>query len=218
MLTCSIRTGHKIIDFARSNLHVVGYSIPVNRKMSLSELQKHLYSLPAQPDAIPYVTSYYQERWGFCITHRQRELITEEGEYTVVIDSELKDGHLTYAELCIPGERADEILFRPMFAIPRWLTTSSPAQLSPLFWPSGCSRENRKYSYRIVFVPETIGSITYLSRNLKEMQRLVVAGYNVTCVGDERAYSYLPSRQEDSLSDRVALHVLRHLHSGICAL
>jgi aminopeptidase-like protein len=206
--------GNKIIDFARSNLHVVGYSIPVELKMSLSELQEHLYSLPDQPDAIPYVTSYYQERWGFCITHRQREMITKEGEYTVMIDSELKDGYLTYAELCIPGERSDETFISTYVCHPSMANNELSGPTVTTFLAKWLLSKKRKYSYRIVFVPETIGSITYLSRNLEEMQRRVVAGYNVTCVGDERAYSYLPSRQEDSLADRVALHVLKHLHSG----
>ena len=204
--------GNKIIDFAKSNLHLVGYSIPVKLKVQLSELQGHLYSLPDQPDAIPYITSYYQERWGFCVTHRQRKMITKEGEYTVVIDSELKDGHLTYAELLIPGERKDEIFFSTYVCHPSMANNELSGPTVTTFLAKWLLSQERKYSYRIVFIPETIGSITYLSRNLDEMQCRVIAGYNVTCVGDDRSYSFLPSRQEDSLSDRTALHVLKHLH------
>ena len=203
---------NKIIDFAKSNLHLVGYSIPVKLKVSLSELQEHLYSLPDQPDAIPYITSYYQERWGFCVTHRQRKMITKEGEYTVVIDSELKDGHLTYAELLIPGERKDEIFFSTYVCHPSMANNELSGPTVTTFLAKWLLSQERKYSYRIVFIPETIGSITYLSFNLDEMRRRVIAGYNVTCVGDDRSYSFLHSRQEDSLSDRTALHVLKHLH------
>jgi aminopeptidase-like protein len=203
---------NKIIDFAESNLHLVGYSIPVRLEVSLSELQEHLYSLPDQPDAIPYITSYYQERWGFCVTHRQREMITKEGKYTVVIDSELKDGHLTYAELRIPGEHKDEIFFSTYICHPSMANNELSGPTVTTFLAKWLFSQKRKYSYRIVFVPETIGSISYLSRNLDEMQRRVIAGYNLTCVGDDRSYSFLPSRQEDSLSDRTALHVLKHLH------
>ena len=206
--------GNKIIDFARSNLHLVGYSTPVNVRVSLSELQKHLYSLPDQPDAIPYVTSYYQEHWGFCVTHRQREMITREGDYTVVIDSQLKDGSLTYAELRIPGERKEEVFLSTYVCHPSMANNELSGPAVTTFLAKWLLSQKHRYSYRVVFIPETIGSITYLSRNLDEMKRRIIAGYNVTCVGDDRSYSYLPSRRGHSLADRVALHVLTHLHPG----
>jgi len=204
-------TGRRIIDFAVSNLHLVGYSVPVRRKISLKELQGHLHSLPDLPEAIPYVTSYYEERWGFCLSDRQRSALAE-GEYTVVIDSELKPGSLTYGELRIPGEREEEVFFSTYVCHPSMANNelSGPAVATHLArW---LLSERRRYSYRLVFVPETIGSLTYLSLHLDEMKRRIIAGYNVTCVGDERVFSYLPSRQEDSLADRAALHVLKHLH------
>ncbi|MBT9143696.1 MAG: putative polysaccharide biosynthesis protein with aminopeptidase-like domain protein [Dehalococcoidia bacterium] len=204
--------GNKIIDFAKSNLHLVGYSIPVIRKVSLSELEEHLYSLPDQPAVIPYIISYYEERWGFCITHRRRQMITKEGEYTVVIDSELKDGYLTYGELRIPGERQEEVFFSTYICHPSMANNELSGPTVTTFLAKWLLSQKRKYSYRIVFIPETIGSITYLSRNLDEMKRRIIAGYNVTCVGDDSCYSFLPSRQEDSLADRAALHVLKHLH------
>jgi aminopeptidase-like protein len=204
--------GARIIDFKRHNLHLVGYSIPVNQKVSLAELQEHLYSLPGQPDAIPYITSYYKERWGFCVTHAQRQAITQEGEYTVVIDSDLRDGSLTYAELLIPGAREEEIFFSTYVCHPSMGNNELSGPTVTTFLAKWLMAAPRKFSYRIIFIPETIGSITYLSRNLDEMKRRVVAGYNVTCVGDDRAWSYLPSRREDSPADRAALHVLAHLH------
>ena len=204
--------GNKIIDFGESNLHVLGYSIPVNAKMPLSELQDHLYSLPDQPTAIPYITSYYQERWGFCVSHEQRQQITQEGEYTVVIDSELKDGHLTYGELLIPGDDEKEIFLSTYVCHPSMANNEVSGPTVTTFLARWLQSQKRRYSFRVVFIPETIGSITYLSRNLEAMQRRTVAGFNITCVGDERAYSFLPSRQETSLSDRAALHVLAHLH------
>ncbi len=204
--------GDRIIDFKRHNLHLVGYSIPIHKKVSLAELQEHLYSLPGQPDAIPYITSYYKERWGFCVTHAQRQTITQEGEYTVVIDSDLRDGSLTYAELLIPGERDEEIFFSTYVCHPSMGDNELSGPTVTTFLTKWLLAAPRKFSYRIIFIPETIGSITYLSRNLDEMKRRVVAGYNVTCVGDDRAWSYLPSRRENTPADRAALHVLAHLH------
>lgn len=206
--------GNKIVDFTKSNLHLVGYSIPVNKTVSLSELQEHLYSLPDQPDAIPYITSFYQERWGFCVTHRQREQIKKEGKYTVMINSDLKSGYLTYAELLIPGKCQEEIFFSTYICHPSMANNELSGPVVTTFLVKWLLSRRRNYTYRIVLVPETIGSITYLSRNLEEMKKQVIAGYNITCVGDERAYSFLPSRKADSLADKVALHVLKHMHPG----
>lgn len=204
--------GHKVIDFKENNLHIVSYSTPVNTTMSLSELQHHLYSLPSQPDAIPYVTSYYEERWGFCLTDSQREKL-KDGQYQVFIDSELKDGSLTYGEILIPGKSLKEIFISTYVCHPSMANNelSGPTVTTYLTkWIE--SLEDNYYSYRIIFIPETIGSICYISKNLDHMKEHVFAGYNVSCVGDNNAYSYLPSRQEEALSDQVALHVLKHTH------
>ena len=204
-------SGNKICDFKKSNLHVVGYSTPINKVIDYDELQEHLYSLPEQPDAIPYITSYYKERWGFCITQKEREQLTS-GEYRVFIDSELSNGSLTYGELIIPGESEKEIFISSYLCHPSMANNELSGSVVSTFLAKWISElDNRKYTYRIIIIPETIGSITYLSRNYQSLQRNVVAGFNVTCIGDERAYSYLPSRQGDTISDRASLHVLKHL-------
>ena len=203
--------GDKIIDFQKSNLHVVGYSTPISKTVSLEELQNHLYSIPEQPNAIPYITSYYKERWGFCITDEQRTAL-KPGEYYVYIDSSLTEGSLTYGELILPGKSNKEVFLSTCICHPSLANNelSGPA-VTTFISKWLMSLESRKYTYRIVFIPETIGSIVYLSRNLEAMKKNVIAGFNITCIGDDRSYSYLPSRYGDTLADRVALHVLKNM-------
>lgn len=202
--------GTKICDFKVSNLHVVGYSTPVNKEISLEELQEHLYSLPEQPNAIPYITSYYKERWGFCISQDERDKLVS-GQYQVYIDSELKDGSLTYGELIIPGETEQEVFISSYLCHPSMANNELSGPVVTAFLAKWIlSLESRKYTYRIVIIPETIGSITYLSRNYKKMKESTIAGFNVSCVGDDRAYSYLPSRKGNTFADNIAKHVLKH--------
>ena len=201
--------GEKICRFTDNNLHLIGYSIPFKGRMSLSELKNHLYTLPDQPSAIPYITSYYKNRWGFCLTHEQFESLVD-GEYEVYIDSELFPGELNYGELLIRGQSEKEIFLSTYICHPSMANNelSGPTVVTFLAkWLS--EKSNPRYSYRIIFIPETIGSITYLNFNYKQMKERVVAGFNVTCVGDDRAYSYVPSRDGDTISDQIALHVLK---------
>ncbi len=205
-------SGEKICDFKKNNLHLVGYSVPIHRKMCLNELNQHLYSLDEQPDAIPYITSYYAEQWGFCLTKKQKSQLIG-GEYEVFIDSMLFDGALTYGELIIPGESDQEVFLSTYICHPSMANNelSGPTVTTYLAkWLLSLSR--RKYTYRIIFIPETIGSITYISQNLDWLKSHVIAGFNVSCIGDNRTYSYLPSRNGLTLSDQVAKHVLKWIY------
>ena len=201
--------GEQIIDFNDCNLHVMGYSIPVHQTISREELSEHVYTQPEQPEWIPYVTSYYKERWGFCMSERQKQALTD-AEYEVYIDSTLEDGFLTYGELVLPGETDDEIFFSTYLCHPSMANNelSGPCVQTELIKYLK-SLSHRRYTYRFVFIPETIGSITYLSRNLEALQQHVKAGFVLSCVGDNRTYSMVSTKYEDTLADRVLNNVLK---------
>ena len=207
-------TGKKIIDFTECNLHLVGYSIPFSGEMTREELEPHLYSLPEQPDAIPYVTSYYERRWGFCLTQNQRDKLGN-GPFTVHIDADLSPGSLTYGELVIEGESQKEVLLSTYVCHPSMANNelSGPVVATALArWLANLDK--RKYTYRVLFLPETIGAIAYLSEHLEHLKDHVVAGWVLTCMGDDRDYSYVPSRLGDTLADRISRRVLEALPNG----
>lgn len=201
--------GDKVIDFKDSNLHIVGYSLPIDKVVSREELLEHVYTMPDQPDWIPYVTSYYKERWGFCMTENQKQTLTDE-EYHVVIDSTLEDGSLTYGELIVPGQTDDEILFSSYLCHPSMANDdlSGPVVLTELM-KYVLQMKDRRYTYRFVINPETIGAITYISRNIDALLKHVKAGFVLSCVGDDRTYSYLATKYGDTLTDRVMQNVLK---------
>ena len=203
-------SGKKIIDFEETNLRVVGYSTPIDAVMSLDELMPHLYSLEEQPDVIPYVTSYYKERWGFCLTDNEKKAL-KPGNYHVVIDSELKDGSLTYAEMYFPGKSDKEIFFSSYVCHPSMGNNECSGQALMISLANYIKNmKDREYSYRLILVPETIGAITYLSKHYKEMQEKIIAGFNLTCVGDDRTYSIIHSRYGNTLADKVLTNILKY--------
>ena len=201
--------GNKICDFSINNLHLLGYSVPFRGELSLSELKKHLHTHPNFPNAIPYVTSYYEERWGFCLSQNQLDNL-KDGIYKVFIDTVLFDGELNYGELLLRGKTKKEIFLSTYICHPSMANNELSGLTVTTFLSKWLEKsQNLTYSYRIVFVPETIGSLAYLSLNLKKMKKNIIAGFNITCVGDNRAYSFLPSRNGNTLSDEVAKHILK---------
>jgi aminopeptidase-like protein len=206
--------GKKILDFKKNNLHLMGYSIAVNSVMKLEELNLHLYSLPDQPDAIPYVTSYYHKNWGFCLSHDQRKNLPE-GVYRVVIESSFTSGHLEIAEYLIKGKSQKEIFLSTYICHPSMANNemSGPlvcANIAKTLVENFTNCE-LNYSVRIAFMPETIGSISYIKANLERMKKNVICGFVVTCVGDQRKWSFLPTRVGNTVADRSAIRVLQNL-------
>ncbi len=201
-------TGRKVIDFQRSSLHVMSYSRPIRARMSLAELRPHLFSLPQFPQWVPYRTSYYNENWGFCLSHEDL-LALEEGEYEVCIDSSLEDGHLTYGELYLPGECPDEVLLSCHICHPSLCNDNLSGVALATFLARTLAGRQRRYSYRFLFIPGTIGSIAWLSANEDRVSR-IKHGLVLTCVGDAAPPTYKKSRRGNAEIDRAAVHVLKH--------
>jgi aminopeptidase-like protein len=201
--------GEKIIDFKNSNLHVLGYSIPINESVKLDELKKHMYTIPEQPDIIPYKTSYYNKNWGFCLTHKQFSELNDES-YDVCIDSELKDGSLTYGEYFIKGKSTKEILFSSYVCHPSICNDAlSGVVMNILLAKTLLKHQNElNYSYRFLFVPETVGAITWLSIN-EEKTKNISHGLVLTCVGDNGNFTYKKTRDGDSEIDKTVLKILK---------
>lgn len=201
-------SGNRILDYKDLNLHVMGYSVPTDRWVDLEELKQYIRVQEGQPDAVPYVTSYYAPRYGFCMSERQRDSL-KPGRYHMVIDSELFSGSLTYGECVIPGKEDREVLFSTYICHPSMANNElSGPVLAVALAKKIAAMKNRRYTYRFLWIPETIGSITYLSTHLEHMKKHTAAGFVLSCVGDDRTYSYVPSRDGNTLSDRVARNVL----------
>lgn len=200
--------GQRVIDFKNNNLHVVGYSLPVDKFVDLQELKSVVYTQPDQPDAIPYVTSYYKECYGFCMSQNQLDKLPED-TYHIVIDSELKEGSLTYGEIIIPGDTEEEVFLSTYICHPSMANNELSGPVVATFLAKWLNLlVKRRYTYRIIFIPETIGAITYLSKNLQYLKEHVLAGFNLSCVGDNRTFSYVESRYGDTLADKAAKNVL----------
>ena len=202
------RAGKRVIDFQSHNLHLMSYSVPVRKKMSLEELRPHLFSLPAHPGWIPYRTSYYKENWGFCLRHADVERLSDE-EYDVVIDSTLQAGFLTYGEAYLPGEVSEEVLVSCHVCHPSLCNDNLSGIAVAVKLAETMAARARRYSYRFLFIPGTIGSITWLAQNEQTVSR-IRHGLVVTGVGDAGNVTYKKSRQGNAEIDRAMTHVLRH--------
>ena len=203
------RKGNRIIDVSDNNLHVMGYSIPVDKWVTLDELKECVYTQPEQPDVIPYVTSYYKERYGFCMSQDQLDSL-EEGEYHIYIDSELFDGSLTYADIVLPGETDDELMMTSYICHPSMANDecSGPVVIAQLIRYIQ-SLKKHKFTYRFVLNPETIGAIVYLDKNMEHLKKHLTAGIVFSCVGDDRDYSVIHTRYADTIADKSLTAVVK---------
>lgn len=207
--------GIKIIDFKKNNLHILGYSEPVDITIPFSELDNHLYSLENDIDAVPYTTSYYKKRWGFCITHRQREELRKNPDkiYHVVIDSSFNEnGSISYGELIINGNSNEEILIstyicHPSMANDNLSGVAQACETAKYIY----SLVDRKYTYRIIFIPETIGALIYLKENIDHLKSSIKAGFVLSCIGDDGDYSCVHTPYNNTYTDKVVTHVLKHI-------
>ena len=209
---------NKIIDFKNNNLHVVNYSFPVNKKLTKKELFEHIYSLPNKKNAIPYVTSYYKKNWGFCITHSQKTDIDKnyknQDKFKVKIDSSFKKkGHLTYGELLLKGKSTQEILVSTYICHPSMANNELSGSIVSMGLIDNFKNfKNLKKSIRFIFIPETIGSITYINKNWHSLKKNLIGGYNLSCIGDDREYSCMYSKYGNTQADKAlkkAFNVLK---------
>jgi aminopeptidase-like protein len=201
-------SGKRILDFQQCNLRVLNYSTPVHATMPLSELRPHLFTIHEHPDWIPYRTSYYQQNWGFCLTHNELQKL-EESEYEVCIDSALEDGHLTYAECYLPGRSSDEVLISCHICHPSLANDNLSGVVVATFLAALLSEKDLRYSYRFLFVPGTIGAITWLARN-QELAGRIRHGLVLAGIGDQGGFHYKKSRRGNAEIDQAAAHVLHH--------
>jgi len=200
--------GKRVVDFQKSNLHVLSYSIPVHARMPLRELEPRLFTIPAHPDWVPNRTSYYKEDWGFCLSHNQK-LALKDGEYEVCIDSSLDDGHLTYAECYWQGRSSEEVLISTYTCHPSLANDNVSGLTVATFLAKLLSGRDLRYSYRFLFNPATIGAITWLAQNRDAVSR-IRHGLVLTCLGDAGGFHYKKSRRGNSEIDRAAAQVLGH--------
>ena len=203
-------SGNRVIDFKDNNLHLVGYSVPIDEWMDFAILNEHLYSIESQPESIPYITSYYKERWGFCLSHNKR-LQLKKGKYHVVIRSTIKPGSMNYGELIIKGKTTEEVLLSTYICHPSMANNELSGPVVTMALAQWIDEYiDRRFTYRILFIPETIGAIAYLSEHWKHMKKNTVAGFVLTCVGDDRTYSFMPSRLGNTYADEISSHICKN--------
>tara|TARA_Y100000590_G_scaffold469438_1_gene656999 strand:+ start:7074 stop:8345 length:1272 start_codon:yes stop_codon:yes gene_type:complete len=203
--------GKKIVDFKKNNLHVVSYSKKIKKYVNKNELNKHLFSIPKKPRAIPFVTSYYRPFWGFCISHQERKKIKGNKFYVQIDSSFNSKGHLCYGELFLKGKSDKEILFTTYICHPSMANNEISGPVVSTFIAKHFKNLKKRYSMRFIFVPETIGAIAYINNNLEKLKKNVIASYCLTCIGDERNYSIVLSKYKNSLSDVAALEATKKL-------
>ncbi|MDB5076779.1 MAG: Protein of unknown function aminopeptidase [Chloroflexi bacterium] len=200
--------GERVVDFQRSNLHVVNYSVPIHATVSLAELKEHLFTVPDHPDWVPYRTTYYQDGWGFCLSQNQLDALQDD-EYEVCIDSSLEAGYLAYGELCLPGETTDEILISCHACHPSLCNDNLSGVALATFLAQTLRTRHRRYTYRFLFIPGTIGAITWLCLNEGSARR-IAHGLVLACAGDAGHPTYKRSRRGSAEIDRAMAHVLQH--------
>ena len=208
--------GKKIIDFKKNNLHLVNYSIPVNKKLKKNYLLKKIYFLKKQPNAIPYITSYYKRRWGFCVTYKQKQEIEKKykinDQFKVVVNSKLNNkGNLNYAEIVLKGASKEEILISTYICHPSMANNELSGIVVAMSLINYFKKKRLKKTLRFIFIPETIGSIVYLSKNLNHLKSHVIGGFNLSCIGDDRHHSCMFSKYENSPSDYAIIEAYKKL-------
>tara|TARA_S200000501_G_C20833210_1_gene748205 strand:- start:669 stop:1997 length:1329 start_codon:yes stop_codon:yes gene_type:complete len=208
--------GKKIIDFKKNNLHLIGYSSPIKKRIDKNDLMKKIYSLKKLPNAIPYITSYYNKYWGFCITNNQKKIILKnykkDDVFDVLIDSKFnKKGSLSYGEVILPGKSKKEILISTYICHPSMANNELSGPLVAIALTKFFKKIKLKKTLRILFLPETIGSIAYINKNLKKLRKNVIGGYVLTCIGDNKSYSYLSTKYDNALSDKAAKDAFKKL-------
>jgi len=198
----------KICNFKKNNLHVLNYSKPINKKLSLKKLKKNLYTIKNLPNAIPYVTSYYKKNWGFCISHNEFKKL-KEGTYKAVINSKFIEGKTSYGIFFKKGSDKREIFFSTNICHPSLANNELSGPIVLSYICKWLKNKKTKYSYKILFTPETIGSIVFIKKNFNKLKKNVIVGYNISCIGDKGNFSFLPSRNETSLSNRIILNLFK---------
>ena len=201
------KKGNKIIDFKDNNLHLVNFSTPTKKKISKKKLLKNIHTIKKLPNAIPYITSYYKKNWGFCMKHEDLKKFKDK-YYFINIDSNFKKGSMSMGEIIIPGKSSKQILISTYICHPSMANNELSGPCLAIYLSKWIMSKKRKYTYRFVFLPETIGSITYIKKNYKILKEKVISGLNVTCVGDNNNYSFLPSRKENGILDKIIQNIL----------